>query len=185
MVRVIVGWMCALAVAATTAEAAVVCKKKSGALVVRDECKKKESPVTLSEFGAVGPQGPAGADGAQGPIGPSNGYATSFSTSVDLLEDGTPVTLLSIDVPGGSYVATAHIEDITITDPQGPLPETTTVTAAGGAATRSWTHGRPASVPAPASSPTRPSPAASPGAVPSSSSAPPETATRSASTAAR
>lgn len=46
------------------AHAAVVCQKKSGAMFVREACKKKETPVDLSQFGAVGPTGPAGQDGA-------------------------------------------------------------------------------------------------------------------------
>jgi hypothetical protein len=34
-------------------EAAVLCQKKSGAVVVRSACKKKEMPVNLAAFGAV------------------------------------------------------------------------------------------------------------------------------------
>jgi hypothetical protein len=49
---------------AMPAGAAVVCQKKSGAMFVRDACKKKETAVDLSQFGAVGPTGPSGNDGA-------------------------------------------------------------------------------------------------------------------------
>lgn len=50
------------ALAAPTS-AAVLCKRPNGVITLREACKKKESPVDLAEFGAVGPQG------AQGPAG--------------------------------------------------------------------------------------------------------------------
>ena len=56
----------ALALVAGSADAAV-CVKKSGIVVVRDACKKKESPMDLAQF--VGSQGPAGGNGATGSPG--------------------------------------------------------------------------------------------------------------------
>jgi hypothetical protein len=56
----------AVALIAGSADAAV-CVKKSGIVVVRDACKKKESPMDLAQF--VGSQGPAGADGSAGGAG--------------------------------------------------------------------------------------------------------------------
>ena len=56
----------ALALVASSANAAV-CVKKSGVVVARDACKKKESPLDLAQF--VGAQGPAGAGGATGGTG--------------------------------------------------------------------------------------------------------------------
>ena len=56
----------ALALVAGAADAAV-CVKKSGIVVVRDACKKKESPMDLAQL--VGAQGPAGANGATGSPG--------------------------------------------------------------------------------------------------------------------
>src|SRR5262249_42884345 len=56
----------ALALVAGRVDAAM-CVKKSGVVVVRDACKKKESPIDLAQF--VGAQGPAGADGASGSTG--------------------------------------------------------------------------------------------------------------------
>jgi len=56
----------ALALVAGAADAAV-CVKKSGIVVVRDACKKKESPMDLAQF--VGTQGPAGPNGATGSPG--------------------------------------------------------------------------------------------------------------------
>ena len=55
------------------ASAALLCQKRSGAVVVRDACKRKERPLDLAELGAVGPSGPMGdpgADGAPGSAGP-------------------------------------------------------------------------------------------------------------------
>src|SRR5262245_39531172 len=43
---------------------AAVCVKKSGAVFVRNTCKKQESPIDPAQL--VGAQGPAGADGATG-----------------------------------------------------------------------------------------------------------------------
>jgi hypothetical protein len=45
-----------VALAAPTS-AAVLCKKPTGVIAVRQACKKKEAPVDLAEFGAVGPPG--------------------------------------------------------------------------------------------------------------------------------
>ena len=58
-------WLSALLVVLTaassptwigSASAAVLCQKRSGAVVVRDACKKKETPLDLSQFGAAGPK---------------------------------------------------------------------------------------------------------------------------------
>lgn len=58
------------------ADAAVLCKRRSGAVVVRDACKKKETALDLAEFGAVGPQGLPGPTGPTGPAGTARAYAT-------------------------------------------------------------------------------------------------------------
>lgn len=46
---------------------AVMCVKKSGVVVVRDACRKRETPVSTTQF--VGAQGEDGADGARGERG--------------------------------------------------------------------------------------------------------------------
>ncbi len=56
----------ALALVAGRGDAAL-CVKKSGVVVLRDACKKKESPIDLAQF--VGAQGPAGGNGAAGSAG--------------------------------------------------------------------------------------------------------------------
>jgi hypothetical protein len=47
-----------------SAFAAVLCHKRSGVVVVRDACRKKESPLDLTQFGAVGPKGDPGPAGS-------------------------------------------------------------------------------------------------------------------------
>lgn len=54
---------------APSARAAVLCQKRSGVVVVRTACKKKETPLDLAQFGAVGPTGPKGDQGPAG-VGP-------------------------------------------------------------------------------------------------------------------
>jgi hypothetical protein len=70
--------------------------------------------------GATGATGAKGATGATGPIGPSDGYTDQFTTAVPLEEDQTNHTLLSVDVPAGSYIVHARLQGITVTDPDGP-----------------------------------------------------------------
>lgn len=121
-----VGVVVALAVigAAGDGSAAVVCKKKSGVVVLRDDaCRKKETAVAPSELGAAGLQGEAGPQGDVGPRGPSTGYLTRFHTDVEIPEN-VGVTLMSLDVPDGSYVVTARLHGVTVTDPDGPAGST-------------------------------------------------------------
>ncbi len=42
---------------------AVLHQKRSGVVVVRESCKKKETPLDLAQFGAVGPKGDKGDPG--------------------------------------------------------------------------------------------------------------------------
>ncbi|HXJ33536.1 MAG TPA: hypothetical protein VMS22_05790 [Candidatus Eisenbacteria bacterium] len=53
----LVGALCA------PAPAALLCKKRSGVLVVREACKKKEALLDLSQLGVLGPQGDPGPAG--------------------------------------------------------------------------------------------------------------------------
>src|SRR5262249_57762979 len=52
-----------------TASGAVLCQKKSGAVVVRATCRKKEVALDLAQFGAVGSAGAPGPKGDPGPPG--------------------------------------------------------------------------------------------------------------------
>src|SRR6266446_9161967 len=70
----------ALAVAAVSApaDAVVLCVKKSGALFLREACKRKETQVDPASFGATGPtgvSGDAGPTGGAGPTGPTGSGA--------------------------------------------------------------------------------------------------------------
>ncbi|MFN8545085.1 MAG: SUMF1/EgtB/PvdO family nonheme iron enzyme [Candidatus Binatia bacterium] len=48
----------ALGVLAASADAAVLCQKRSGAVFVRTDCKKKETAIDLTQFGAAPPDTP-------------------------------------------------------------------------------------------------------------------------------
>src|SRR5262245_34487308 len=54
---------------ASPIEAVVLCVKKSGAVVLRETCRKKEAPVDVSQLGLVGPKGDPGAKGDPGSQG--------------------------------------------------------------------------------------------------------------------
>jgi hypothetical protein len=56
------GWVVVVVLGvAVSADGAVLCRKKNGTVVFRDEaCKRKETAIDLSSLGAVGPTGPAG-----------------------------------------------------------------------------------------------------------------------------
>jgi hypothetical protein len=75
-----------MALAAPTS-AAVLCKKPTGVIIVRQACKKKEAPVDLAEFGAVGPPGtpgPAGQNAWERPCPPDS--VRSGATCIDKFE---------------------------------------------------------------------------------------------------
>jgi hypothetical protein len=66
------------------ARASVLCQKKSGAVFVRNTCKKKETLLDVSALGLVGPRGQ---QGIQGPKGDPGAPATAFWVRVHF--DGT------------------------------------------------------------------------------------------------
>lgn len=63
--------------------AAVLCQKRSGVIAVREACKKKETPLDLAQFGAVGPTG------AEGPGGPAGLNAWERPCPPDAVRSGT------------------------------------------------------------------------------------------------
>jgi hypothetical protein len=78
---------------------AVLCKKKSGAIVARDTaCNKKEAAVNLADFGAAGPTGPTG---PEGPSTARSGALTGPVTITTAFTPGDPVGHL--DLPAGKY----------------------------------------------------------------------------------
>ncbi len=60
----------ALVLVAVAAPGAVLCRRKTGALFVRDACTRKESAVDPAALGLVGPKGSTGQQGMPGPPGP-------------------------------------------------------------------------------------------------------------------
>ncbi|HEV7734568.1 MAG TPA: hypothetical protein VGR62_20510 [Candidatus Binatia bacterium] len=74
---------------ASSVDASVLCQRRSGALFVRDACKKKEVAVNASALGLVGPAGDAGTPGTPGTPG-APGEARAYACS-DVSFDGTLV----------------------------------------------------------------------------------------------
>jgi len=66
--NVIVATVVLSVVGVASAEAAILCEKKSGAVFIRTACKNKEMQVDLAAFGAVGPKGDKGDTGSPGPF---------------------------------------------------------------------------------------------------------------------
>lgn len=101
----------------TLSHAAIVCKNnnKAGAMFIRDTCKKNQTQVNLSDFGAVGPQGPmgpAGAIGPQGPVGPrgpSDGHAFSSGTNILPFVTNTEQNVATLNLPAGNWLITAKL----------------------------------------------------------------------------
>jgi hypothetical protein len=90
---------------AIPAGASVLCQKRSGVVVVRDVCKKKELPLDLSSFGAVGAQGPRGLPGEPGPPGP--GVATLVGAiNADGTPQASPTKYTSARIETGAYTIT-------------------------------------------------------------------------------
>jgi hypothetical protein len=71
-----------------SATAAVICTKNSGVMFVRPTaCKKKETPVNLADFGALGPKGDKGDQGDPGAPGSALAYAkVNADGTVDLTQ---------------------------------------------------------------------------------------------------
>lgn len=102
-IAITVGFLAGL-VPGPDARAEVLCKKKNGALVLRDAtCKSKETVVEPTQFGAVGPKGDAGeagvmgSPGAQGPQGPTGAKGPTGAQG----PTGDPGPLLAT-LPSGS-----------------------------------------------------------------------------------
>lgn len=101
-----------LAVAATADKvtAAVICQRRSGALVVRAACKRKETALNLADFGAVGPpgvQGPAGSLLDTLPSGRSLQGAWAVSGTATGVNDGAE-SVVTFPIPLG-FTPIAHV----------------------------------------------------------------------------
>ena len=89
----------------STAHAVILCQKKTGVIVGREACKKKETQISLSGLG-VGPSGPpgpagptgdAGPMGATGPAGEAGASGTAWAWAY-VLANGTGFSAFSGDV---------------------------------------------------------------------------------------
>jgi hypothetical protein len=73
--------------------APVLCRKKSGAILVRDPaCRKKEAPLDLAQFGAVGPQGDKGDTGEKGDKGDKGDPGSVLFAHTQNAESLWPIT---------------------------------------------------------------------------------------------
>jgi len=97
--RIIVAVLVSWAVGAVSVRAAVFCEKKSGAVVVRDACKKKETALDLANFGALGPKGDPGTPGTPGSPG-APGAAVAYA---HVLANG------SVDSANAKNVTSANV----------------------------------------------------------------------------
>ncbi len=75
-----------------TSQARVLCEKRSGVVVVREACKRKEQPLDIAQFGAVGPQGEPGPPGLLA-IHSVSTVAPGFFASLTSLSNGEEVAL--------------------------------------------------------------------------------------------
>lgn len=78
----------------------VLCTKKSGAVVRRTACKKKEAALDLSQFGALGPKGDPGDPGPSAVYVNQNEFANGLTNAFLL----APNPIASLSLPAGTYV---------------------------------------------------------------------------------
>jgi hypothetical protein len=81
------------------ADAATLCRKRSGVLVQRETCKKSEGIVDVAALGLVGPPGAPGRDGQPGPSAVIRKNFAYFT-----LGSNEYVTIGSLDLPAGNFV---------------------------------------------------------------------------------
>jgi hypothetical protein len=113
---------------APAAFGALLCQKRSGALFVRDACRKRETAVDPTALGLVGPKGDTGAPGTPGEarafacadasgdgslVVPCQGKPIKNVTSVvkSTTNDGTTCFVLDPSLPVESVVAIASFGD--------------------------------------------------------------------------
>ena len=107
----------ALAVAGVSApaDAVVLCVKKSGALFLRDACKRKETQVDPASFGATGPTGAPGGTGGTGQVTKIDFRAAANTPSTTILDSGKLQVTASCDGTGTlSVTATTAVDNATL-----------------------------------------------------------------------
>ncbi len=105
------------------ARAAVLCQKKSGAVFVRDACKKKETALDVSALGLVGPRGQ---QGIQGPKGDPGAPAAAFWVRVhyDGTVESASSTQISVSHPLAGVYDVTFPEDVSACAPLVSVHET-------------------------------------------------------------
>jgi hypothetical protein len=88
--------------AGTSAPAATLCSKKSGVVVLRDACKKKETAIDPVGLGLQGPQGVQGVQGPMGPQGPGADTALVAADGTILAQSGS-ITVTPVPLLGAGY----------------------------------------------------------------------------------
>jgi hypothetical protein len=104
---------------------AALCRKKNGALAMRDACKTRETAVTADMLGVVGPPGPQGPQGERGPKGEPGepgpqGSSTApsilFSPQINPAHIGTAtgngLAVASLGLPAGKYLVVAKLDAV-------------------------------------------------------------------------
>src|SRR5438132_1304063 len=107
----------ALAVAGVSApaDAVVLCVKKSGALFLRDACKRKETQVDPASSGATGPTGAPGGTGGTGQVTKIDFRAAANTPSTTILDSGKLQVTASCDGTGTlSVTATTAVDNATL-----------------------------------------------------------------------
>jgi hypothetical protein len=90
------------------AMALVICARRSGNLVLRAACKRKETQVDLSQLGPTGPRGPQGAQGPTGSTGPTGPAGVAGTATAYAVVD--PIML-----PAPSFVASKTMNFVAVT----------------------------------------------------------------------
>jgi hypothetical protein len=88
----------------------VCVSKNGGALYQAKKCQKKDKKLSWNAQGAQGPAGPAGKNGTDGKNGTNGangavqGYSATQSGSLDITDDHSFTTVISKQLPAGSYI---------------------------------------------------------------------------------
>jgi hypothetical protein len=101
-----------------SSRADVLCQKPSGAIVVRDACRRRERPLDLSRFVGAGPQGPQGAQGPSG-IGPLTKCPPDAVLVGPTCVDKYEASVWQIDPSNAALVAKVKAGTVTLEDLMG------------------------------------------------------------------
>jgi len=122
--NVIVATVVLSVVGVVSAEAAVWCEKKSGAVFIRTTCTKREKQIDLAAFGAVGPKGDQGDPGPFPATLPSGKTLTGLYRADTYVNNGSGESSVFIS-PGIGFTyplaAAPNPTSFRLGDPRPPL----------------------------------------------------------------